>query len=119
MTDENTQTKAPRKRASKAKEAKAESTEPTEYIVLERVEVRPATKITDVFDVPEGIEPNAFTADLWRPIGRTTVNGSEKKIIDSVVDERPGTYKAVAARAWKGGETKAQTTIVASTPLEG
>lgn len=98
MTDD-TQTKP--KRASKAKTPVT----PTDYVVMEKVDVIPATKITDVFDVPQGVEPNEFTAELWRPTDTLTATGQEKTLIEKWAAEkkRTGTFKLNPARSWKGG----------------
>lgn len=110
MSDESTQGNT--KRASKAETPAT----PTEYVVMEAVEVIPATKITDVFDVPAGVEPNAFTADLWRPTDTLAASGEEKALIEKWAEEkkRLGTFKLVSARSWRGGHRVFEKTSLTS-----
>lgn len=84
-----------------AKEAK-EKGPPTEYVVLERLEV------------PSASTPKGMRA-AWVEVGETDTakakSVNEAKIIKAVVGDREGAFKAVAKRAWKGGVKQAQTTI--------
>lgn len=103
-------------------ERKTAKQEPTEYVVLQLVRVQGATNFTEVFEIPPKSKAQRLYASMqkgvWVPIGSTKGTGSERKIIDAVVGNEPGTFKAVAARSWAGGETKAQETIMASRPFE-
>lgn len=96
-------------------EKKPVKQEPTEYVVLERLVIEPIGP-----DATKALGKHAATLKkgVWVYLGQTKGTGSERKIIDAVVGNRPGTFKAVAARSWAGGETKAQETIMASKPFE-
>lgn len=86
MTDESTQAKP--KRASKAKTPAT----PTEYVVMEKVEV--SFTEGDKDDIP-----------TWVEAGSITASGQEKALIEKWAAEqkRTGFFKLVPARSWKGG----------------
>jgi hypothetical protein len=75
----------------------------TEYIVLERVEL-PDVDLDD--------------PTVWRVIGKATVSGPKDRAVDEVTKGRDGTFKAVSARAWRGGKTNTTETVTKSTPFE-
>lgn len=83
-------------------EAKKKDAAPSEYVVLEQIEVPTSTAVKG-------------TRKVWAEVGETDTAKAkstlEKKLISAVVGSREGTFKAVAKRAWKGGVKRAQTTI--------
>ncbi len=93
--------------AESAEEAKGQ---PTAYVVLECVTVVLAEEEPD-----PGTQAGA-SFEAWVPRGKATTKG-EVKAIEAVAGvDTEGTYKAVAARSWKGGVERV--TSVRNVPLE-
>lgn len=75
----------------------------TEYVVLEKLALS---------------DPELDDPTVWRVIGKATVAGYKDRAVDEVTKGRDGTFKAVSARAWKGGKTNKTVTKTESTPFE-
>ena len=73
---------------------------PTKYVILKRIEG------ADLGDVGEA----------WCQVAIVTAR-SKTLALNGMGDGNLGTFKAVAESAWKGGVTRAQTSLVTSTPL--
>ena len=114
-----------------ATKAKAEA-KPTEYVVLQRVVVRPAEDYGEVFDVADCSTGDLYPGmqnGVWVEVGRETAQNKEKAIdqyTEAAYDEsgnrtrepRAGSFKAVAASSWKGGKRVFTQTTMTSEPIE-
>jgi hypothetical protein len=109
MTD---QPAAPK--AKRARKAKATKTEPTDYVVLERL---PANEGDNGVKHMNGDDVNADA--VWIEVDRVTTHGNEKTIIEKWANEKGqgGTFKLVPARSWKGGVRIFEQTRMTSEPL--
>ncbi len=91
----------------------------TEYVVLElrtMIALPEENTWTELMDA-KGANPNiVFTG--WLPIGKATVSGHKDRAVDEVTKGREGTFKAVSARAWKGGKTNKVVTKTESIAFE-
>lgn len=107
---EPTDTKPTRKRKAKTPSV------PTEYVVLMNVVPLASTELAAVY--PDDVLDLAPLQDgTWLPVGNATTK-TKKAAIDAVVGGRGGTFKAVAASSWKGGERRFEQTRITSEPIE-
>lgn len=79
---------------------------PSEYVVLERGRLNPDDEALGFYWVEVG------ETDTKKAGGTT-----EATVIEAVVGQREGTFKAVAKRAWKGGIKREKVETVRSEKL--
>ena len=79
----------------------------TEYVVLEM-------HVVEIENHNQKLE----RVEAWRVVGRVSAASTERKTIEAVVGDRAGTFKAVAARSWKGGEVRVEQTSMVSRAIE-
>lgn len=90
---------------------------PTPYVVLGLVTPTAGTDLAALYGIDKAETIARLHDGAWLLLGEAE-GKTEKQAIDAVVGNAEGTFKAVSARSWKGGETRSQTTVIASKPIE-